>query len=241
MRLVSWNLAHQCREGPIPPSLFDAVVRLAPDVLPRNEYVHGPSRTHLIERLKEIGLPNWHVSKRLNGHNQVLVVSRHQLEAGEVSGPATEGLGGESNFMHTRLPDNDLEIVGLRAPAYTGAALTKYWRELVRIVKACEGRRIVFMGDLNTDPDQRRRPTAKYLVELRSKGWIVPAPEGNWSFVSKSGSGTRIDHAIVSSELHVTAARYVVQIGQLKLAAPNKVEAISDDAPLVIELSASAA
>jgi exonuclease III len=241
MRLVSWNLAHQCREDPIPQSLLEAVVCLAPDVLSLNEYVHGPSRAHLIERLKEIGLLHWHVSKRLNGHNQVLVASRHPLEAGELTGPATEGLGGESNFMHVRLPDNGLEIVGLRAPAYTGAALTKYWQELVRIVNTCEGRRIVFMGDLNTDPDQLRRPTAKYLVDLRSKGWIVPAPEGDWSFVSKSGSGTRIDHAIVSSELHVTAARYVVEIGQLKLAAQNKTGAISDHAPLIIELSASAA
>ena len=37
MRLVSWNLAHQCREAPIPPSFFHATDLLAADILSLNE------------------------------------------------------------------------------------------------------------------------------------------------------------------------------------------------------------
>lgn len=241
MRLVSWNLAHQCREDPIPPSFFEAVELLAPDVLSLNEYVHGHSRADLSERLKDLGLQYLQVSHRLNGHNQVLVASRHPLERGELAGPTTANLGGESNFLHVRIPQADLDFVGLRAPAYTGATLTNYWVGLVNIIRSCEDRRIVFMGDLNTDPDQPRRPTAKYLLGLRKTGWQVPAPEGEWSFVSKSGSGTRIDHAVASSAMHIAAARYVACAGPLKLAAPNRAGAVSDHAPLMIELLASAA
>ena len=237
MRLVSWNLAHQCREAPIPPSFFDAVELLAPDILSLNEYVHGPSRGSLIESLAGLGLQHLKVSDRLDGHNQVLIASRYPLELGEIAGPATANLGGESNFLHVRVPRAEMEFVGLRAPSYTGAALTEYWVGLLNIIQACAGRRIVFMGDLNTDPAQSCRSTARYLQELRRSGWTVPAPDGEWSFISKTGVGTRIDHAIVASALQVAGARYVADAGALKLAAPNRVDAVSDHAALVIEIA----
>ena len=241
MRLVSWNLAHQCREAPISPSFFEAVDRLAPDILSLNEYVHGPSRGSLIESLAGLGLPHLKVSDRLNGHNQVLIASRYPLELGEIAGPATANLGGEANFLHVRVPRAGVEFVGLRAPSYTGTALTGYWVGLVNIIQACAGRRIVFLGDLNTDAEQPRRRTARYLHELRGSGWTVPVPDGEWSFISKTGVGTRIDHAIVAYALQVVGARYVAGDGALKLAAPNRVDAVSDHAALVIDLAAGAA
>jgi len=240
MRLVSWNLAHQCREDPMPSSFPDAVRLLAPDVISLNEYVHGPSRGPLIESLAELGLRHLEVSHRLNGHNQVLVASRFPIERGDLVGPTTANLGGESNFLHVRIPDANFDLVGLRAPSYTGAVLADYWIRLLGIVQSCADRPIVFMGDFNTDPEQPRRATAKYLLQLRNEGWSVPRPEGAWSFVSKAGTGTRIDHAVVSARLTISGARYVATAGSVTLAAPNRLAAVSDHAPLVLELAAVA-
>lgn len=165
----------------------------------------------------------------------------NRAELGEIAGPATANLGGESNFLHVRVPRAGIEFDGLRAPSYTGGELIEYWVGLVNISRACAGRRILFMGDLNTDPEPPRRSTARYLQELKGSGWTVPAPEGEWSFISKTGTGTRIDHAIVASTLQVAGARYVASSSSLKLAAPNRVDAVSDHAALVIELAAGPA
>jgi endonuclease/exonuclease/phosphatase family metal-dependent hydrolase len=241
MRLVSWNLAHQCREAPIPPSFAEAVRLLDPDLICLNEYVHGASREGMIESLSRLGLRHFQVSQRLNGHNQVLVASRHSMEPGDLAGPTTTNLGGESNFLHVRIPAVKVEFVGLRAPSYSGLALSDYWTKLVKTVQSCVGRSIVFMGDFNTDPDQPRRATAKYLLQLRNEGWFIPSPEGPWSFISKTGVGTRIDHALLSADLPVSTARYVATAGPLALAAPNRLGALSDHAPLVLEFTAGAA
>lgn len=241
MRLLSWNLAHQCREDPIPPTFAEAIRLLNPDLICLNEYVHGTSRGELIESLAGLGLRHLEVSQRLNGHNQVLVASRYPIEPGDLTGPTTTNLGGESNFLHVRVPAARIEFVGLRAPSYTGAALADYWSKLVTTVQSCVGRTIVFMGDFNTDPEQPRRSTAKYLLQLRNEGWSVPSPAGPWSFISKAGTGTRIDHAVLSPTLAVTSARYVAAAGSIVLAAPNRSAAVSDHAPLVLEFAAGAA
>ena len=195
----------------------------------------------MIESLAGVGFQHLKVSDRLDGHNQVLVASRYPLELGELGGPATANRGGESSFLHVRVPRAGMEFVGLRAPSYTGTALTGYWVDLVNIIQACAGRRIIVMGDPNTDPEQPRRSSAKYLQELKDAGWTVPVPDGEWSFISKTGSGARIDHAIVSFALQVAGARYIASSGSLNLAAPNQVDAASDHAALVIDLAAGAA
>lgn len=238
MRLVSWNLAHQCREDPVSPQFLEAVRLLAPDVISLNEYVHGPSRQQLVESMARMGLRHLQVSRRQNNHNQVLVASRLPLERGDLTGPATANLGGESNFLHVRIPAAGVELVGVRVPSYGGSTLHDYWVKFVHIVQSCAGRPIVFMGDLNTDPEQSRRVTAKYLLQLRSQGWSVPRPEGNWSFISKTGVGTRIDHAVVASSLKIAGARYVATAASIRLAAPNRLDAVSDHAPLVLDLAA---
>lgn len=236
MRLVSWNLGHQCREDPIPAAFLAAVEALAPDVLSLNEYVHGPTRTELTAGLSDIGLPHFAVSDRLNGHNQILVASRSPLEAGSLKGPCTEGHGGASNFLHVRLPLEDLDFVGVRAPAYTGAALQDYWSKLLQIIRGAHGHRILFMGDFNTDPDQAKRATARHLQALKNEGWSVPAAEGPWSFTSKAGQTSRIDHAVVSRQVLVERAQYVREVNSILLAAPGRYKAVSDHTPLVLEI-----
>ncbi|WPL13532.1 endonuclease/exonuclease/phosphatase family protein [Thiorhodovibrio litoralis] len=186
MRLVSWNLGHQCREDSIPNTFFAAIEALSPDVLSLNEYVHGSTRANMVGRLKSVGLSHLAVSQRLNGHNQVLVASRYSLAPGSIVGTATDGHGGASNFLHVQIPTMNLDFVGVRAPAYSGVALHDYWNKLLQIIRSTKGQRIAFMGDLNTDPDQPKRSTARYLRSLREEGWLIPVPDGLWSFASKA-------------------------------------------------------
>lgn len=236
MRLVSWNLGHQCREDPIPAVFFTAIEALAPDVLSLNEYVHGATRSELLARLSVIGLTHSAVSERLAGHNQVLVTSRLPLEAGPIAGPVTECQGGASNFLHVRIPGEDLDFVGVRVPAYAGAKLQDYWVKLLQIVRSAGGRNIVFMGDFNTDPDQARRSTARHLHALKNEGWSIPVAEGAWSFTSKAGHTSRIDHAIASPRVLVRRTQYISEINSVLLAAPGRHNAVSDHTPLVLEI-----
>jgi endonuclease/exonuclease/phosphatase family metal-dependent hydrolase len=239
MRLISWNLAHQCREDPIPPAFLEAVALLSPDVLSLNEYVHGDTRASFAENLNALGLRYLSVSQRLNGNNQVLVASRYPMTLGDLRGPPTSNMAGESNFLHVCFPTQGLEFVGLRAPSYSGAAQSDYWQALAGVIRGAAHRRIVFMGDLNTDPDRKRHRPARHLREFAMEGWSVPSPAGEWSFISKSGIGTRIDHAIAAPALTLSEASYITCIGSLTLAAPNRTGAVSDHAPLLLRLSAA--
>src|SRR3954471_21696678 len=108
MRIVSWNVAHQTRERPMPSQFGDAVKSLNPDVLILNEYVHGSARDTLSAELSRCSLPNIQVSVRIGKNNQVLIASKRSIELGELRGVATESGGGESNFLHVRMPDAEL-------------------------------------------------------------------------------------------------------------------------------------
>lgn len=92
------------------------------------------------------------------------------------------------------------------------------------------------MGDLNTDPNRGRHAPARHLRALAAEGWQIPHAEGEWSFISKQGLGTRIDHAVVSPSLRIAEARYLETHEHLTLAAPNKLGAVSDHAPLFLRL-----
>jgi len=238
MKLVAWNLGHQCREDPIHANFCEAIEELDPDVLLLNEYVHGESRRAMLANLSLSGLPNLKVSPRLNGNNQVLIASRYALEQGDLTGPRSKDQGGEANFLHVKLPQSNLELVGIRAPAYAGTELRSYWEALMALIRSCASRRIVFIGDFNTDPDSLSRPTARHLRALRDEGWSVPSPAGDWSFMSKKSVGTRIDHVVASAPIRVLSAAYVANTARHVLASASKGSGISDHAPIVVSLAA---
>lgn len=239
MNLVAWNLAHQCREDAIKPEFSAAIAELAPDVLLLNEYVHGSTREQLVLSLSDLGLSHLMVSQRLNGNNQILIASRFALELGDLLGPSTRDQGGKANFLHVRLPTERLELVGLRAPAYVGAALRTYWDDLVGLIRSSFTRNIAFIGDFNTDPDSLTRATARHLRSLREEGWSVPSPTGEWSYISRRSIGTRIDHIVASPSVNVISAHYISQIEELLLASPRKSSGFSDHAPLVVRIGAA--
>lgn len=233
MKIVALNLNHKASLRAIKPRLVEVVERLNPDVLTLNEYVHGESRTQLVEALAHIGLGNLLCSERLNGNNQVLIASRTPIFVGDLRGPDTADQGGESNFLHVVEAQTGLEIVGVRAPAYEKAAeLRDYWQKLAAIIRATSYRKIVFVGDLNADPVGSRSAGALQLAALRSEGWRIPAPIGAWSYVS----GSHIDHIVASETVAIEDARYVADIAGITIASQTKKTAISDHAALVVNL-----
>lgn len=234
MRIVAWNLGHQTHEREIPAQFLDAVTLLSPDVLVLNEYVHGESRAQMIAGLERSGFPAVSVSPRIPGQNQVLVASRSSHWSGDLAGPATTSAA-TVNFLHVALAG--LEVVGMRAPAYSNSTqLEAYWKETESLITRTVARRIVFIGDMNCDPDRPRKPGGRALKRLREAGWQIPTPIGEWSFIGKDGTKTsRIDHGICSPTLVRPIATYVTRLNGLVLAGQHSDKAISDHAPLVLD------
>ena len=233
MRIVSWNLGHQTRELPFKPLFQDAVTALRPDVLVLNEYVHGTTRASFVSWLGELGLKNHEVSTRQGTQNQILIASRSRLECGDLIGPSSEGGGGQSNFLHVKLPEVGVEIVGLRVPAYEQKAyLTEFWQRLIAVITSAADRPIMFIGDFNADPDGQYHTGSKQFAALRVSGWQLPSPTGTRSFKS----GTRIDHAVASVSFGAIHAAYVEEVNGISLCGLSS-QAISDHAPIVVELA----
>lgn len=239
MRIVAWNVAHATREKVVGPGLLRAIADLRPDVLTLNEYVHGPSRSSLLSGLHEFGLPHVVISDRIGINNQVLVAARSPCLRGDLTGPATTDGAGASNFLHVYIPSARLELVGLRAPAYERRGeLRRYWDELSRIIDVVRGRRILFVGDFNVDPDRDRYVGTPHIRRLEAAGWQLPRSTGPWSCETRAGRRSRIDHALVAPVLALPSADYVVEeAGTWRVG--NASGAISDHAPLVVEIDSS--
>ena len=235
MRIVAWNLGHQTHERELSPAFLDAVNALSPDVLVLNEYVHGESRREMIAGLERLGLGTVSASPHIPGQNQVLIASRSPHSIGDLAGPTTTPAA-IVNFLHVAL--SDLDVVGMRAPAYANRAqLEAYWEETESLIMRTVGRRIVFIGDMNCDPDKPRKPGGRALMRLREVGWKIPTPVGKWSFIAKDGSKSScIDHCVSSPSLVRPIASYVTKINDLTLAGQTSERAISDHAAVVLDV-----
>jgi hypothetical protein len=232
VRILAWNLGHQTREAPIPGALTFALGEIAPDVLVLNEFVDGPTRIELRANLAALGLMHVAVSHRVGRHNQVLIAARQACGLGEMTGPELDGGAGQSNFLHVRF--GGLDVVGLRAPSYNGSELVEYWDRLRTLILQTGESSIVWIGDMNADPDRPEFVGGRVLADLRANGWNVPRAEGESSFLS----GSRIDHAIVSTRVQCVAAQYVTTLGDQTLVGrlSSTRDYISDHAGLLVEV-----
>ena len=236
MRVVSWNLGRQTREAPNPALLQFALSVRRPEVLVLNEFVDGPTRATLREGLSVLGLSHIRVSERVGRHNQVLIASTTPVELGALKGPEMPGGAGESNFLHVHLQTRALEVVGLRVPAYkTSRDQHEYWSQLATRIRENVDRRIVWIGDLNADPDSPAYVGGRYLAELRADGLQLPRPEGEWSFAR----GTCIDHVIAAPAVNLLSAEYVSVIEGIAVASLDPGNRVSDHAALVAGIGQS--
>ena len=237
MRLVCWNLNHRTTMKEIPTEAVDVIDRLDADVVLLNEYTDGEIREPFKESLGRIGYDHIFVSGKIGRSNQILIASKVELHLGEIGAPDFDD-SSRTNFLHVVMPSIGLGIVGLRCPAYTTRRdLENYWNELRPTIEKSIVQSIVFIGDFNGDPDGKKSPAGTHLLDLRDIGWQVPAPEGEWSYISHNGERrSRLDHLAASPEVRISGTKYITEIGGIVLAGPSAVSPISDHAALSVEV-----
>lgn len=236
IRITAWNLNHRTREKNIPPEAIGCIRLLDAEILILTEFVDGPTRLRFKESLAEMGYKSIRVSRKITKNNQVLIASKTPLITGDLIPPDTTE-DAATNFLHQILPNYDLEVVGVRPPTYKSMQLQDYWHHLSSIIARTKDRAIVFIGDLNCDPFLGSSSGAVALKKLCSEGFIIPKPEGLWSYISYNGMrSTRIDHALISPKIRYCKASYITRCGHMILAGPDYEKPVSDHAALVLDL-----
>ena len=237
MRIVAWNINHRAREKKIADQLAEAIASLDPDVIVLTEYVHGPSRATFHASLVQHGFCHLLMSERTPRENQVLIAARSALEAGPIFAPAIAP-SVPSNALHVRLPQDGLEILGIRLPDYSRDLKTKRacWDWIIQTANAVKDRPFVIIGDFNTDPKYPPSECGDRIGRLVDSGWQLGSPPDGASFWSLGGHAVRIDHAFVSRHLVVERAAYVTSFGQYVFVG-KELGALSDHAVLSIDVS----
>jgi hypothetical protein len=156
LHLAAWNLNHRTGRKSIPPAVIHAIASLDIDVLVLTEFVDGAHHDNFKDSLKDVGFEGIAVSVKAPRQNQVLLAARTPL--------VDDGL--------LPLPGLDLEVVGFRAPMYlTADDRSGYWRQVETIVRSARDRRVIFLGDFNTDPHSDTRPCAAVFPRLQAEGF----------------------------------------------------------------------
>jgi hypothetical protein len=222
----------------IPDDLLSVIEEISPDLISLNEYVDGDERANFKYGLNEIGFSYISVSNKFRRQNQILIASKTEHESGDLKPPSYDEAS-ISNFLHVVVPAFDIEVVGLRAPAYkNNMKLKNYWSELLNIFKFVEERTIVFIGDLNCDPFFHNAPGAKCLNFLCKNGWKLPIPKELWSYISYNGQrSSKLDYALGSPAIGDMFSVYISEINSWIVAGTKEQNPLSDHAILLTEVS----
>lgn len=220
---------------PVPEELGAALEHVGADVVFLTEFVdEGIGRDELRKRLDAAGYEHLHTTKRLPRHNQVLVASRLAFDIGDITPPAMDSHA-TANFVHVRLRDCDLELIGIRAPAYkTGTEKSRYWGEVDGILHGVHDRALIAAGDFNEDPFKGVSDSFTSRRFHGSASLRVEKPIGPWRYMNphKETSRSRIDHVLHTPRVRVTDARYLYEINGIQLAGPGPSPSLSDHAAL---------
>ncbi len=236
MKIIAWNINHRIREKAIPHQMVEAIVSLAPDVIVLTEYVHGPSRDSFLAKLAKHGFGHWCVSDPRPQENQVLIAARTDLERGPIRAPEIDR-SMPSNVLHVHLPQNGVEILGLRVPDYSKDAKTKRacWDWILETAASMQDRPFVIIGDFNTDPKYSRSRCGDRIKRLVDEGWQLASPPDGSSFWTLKGDAVRIDHAFVSKLLAVERASYATKLDRYVFVGKEP-GALSDHAALSVDI-----
>lgn len=140
-----------------------------------------------------------------------------------------------ANFLHVSLPNLGIELVGVRAPAYeTASEKRDYWAALSAIVASRKDRPIIFMGDLNTNPDGKS-PIDRTLASIELSGWQVPRPPGPYSWRDSEGKHSRIDYAICAPAFGYATASYLTHFNGKEIVGSGR-HVVSDHPALVLDI-----
>lgn len=237
MKIISWNLNHRTIEKPIPDSVLKFFIDFKPDIIMLNEFIDGDSRISFKEKLTELGFHHQLTSPKIGKHNQVFCASKTPINLGDIHPPSISK-SAETNFLHIKLLESEIELVGFRAPSYKKSQeKALYWKEFSSIVSNTKNRKIIFIGDMNYDPFSGIAATSKEIqFDLNGK-FKIPNPIGEWSFISINGKNkTRIDHSIVAEKINIESAEYCVKFNNNILAGSRHDSAITDHAVLCLNI-----
>jgi len=232
--VAAWNVGHRAKRKSIPEELATAVESLNADVVLLTEFVDGGEDRDLFRsRLGAAGYEHFQASGALRGHNQVFAASRLPFNVGDIGAPATTSHA-TSNFLHITLCDSEIELIGMRAPSYTGAEKANFWGEIDGILRTAGDRALVAAGDLNEDPFKGVSQSFNSRKFHGSERFSASRPEGRWSFMdpNKETSRSRIDHVLHTPRMRISDARYIDEVAGFRLAGPASSTPLSDHAAL---------
>ena len=236
VKIIAWNLNHRAGMKTIPESVAGVIRKLSPDILVLTEYVDSDSHTAFKQSLVDMGLSHISLSTKRDGHNQVLLASRSRHTVGGIPSPMESHA--YTNFLPSTFPELDTIIVGIRAPAYKASAeVRSYWVELTKILETASLKKLVLVGDLNGDPDSPASIGGGYLKALRARGWKIPSPTGDWSYISSDGlHRSRIDHVLASPAVGAVVASYITEVNGITVAGTKDLKPISDHAIILCKV-----
>jgi endonuclease/exonuclease/phosphatase family metal-dependent hydrolase len=250
--IATWNLKCATRPRRWTSAFVDAVTGLDADIVVLTEYASPTSECRFAQSLREAGFCHTCVTSRVDGQNQVLIASRHEMQRGELRAAAVIGPAVPPNFLHVVVPDLGVDILGLRIPDYSGDRLRRHatWDWLELAAKKLVAGQAVLIGDFNADIRYKPAHCGDRFKRLTATGWQHAEPVG-WSYWNPSGHAARLDHLLVSPRRMVESVRYVSEsgghalvgrkpgrpLGDLQPVAEN---ALSDHAALVGRITARA-
>jgi endonuclease/exonuclease/phosphatase family metal-dependent hydrolase len=219
LTVAAWNVDHQIHAREIPTPLVDALLGINADVIFLSEFVDSgdSDRKRLRNKLHEAGYttqalapaPNRYKGPR-SFYNRIFAASKWPFDIGDIAPPTTDEFA-TSNFLHLRLRDSEIELIGLRVPLWDRAEAFKnalYRDELTETLRTeAQQRALVVAGDWN-------RYKFKQLEGLYS----VPEPEGPWSYMNSRGSNSRLDFAAHTKNVRIGDARYVYEVAGTRIA-----------------------
>lgn len=245
MRILTWNVAHQTRTANKNLSnMAEALASLSPDIIVLTEYVEGVKHDHFVSDLKEQGFPYYRISERVPRQNQVFIASRMELNAGSIPVPLIpDAPAVPSNMLHVSLPENGVEILGLRLPAFDDPArVTRekrnaWWDWVLATARKNNNCPFIILGDFNTDPGYPNADGKVRFTQFKELGWTHALPDSGASWWGRTKTGEyerKLDHVLLSRHFTLNNARYCTESGQYTFT--KKEGAMSDHAVLIVDI-----
>lgn len=232
--VLAWNVGHKVyKSRKIPASLGAALEQICADVIFLSEYVdqNDLEKARFYERLDASGYiyralapaPGAYGSHNL--YNRIFAASRLPFAVGDLTPPVTDEFA-TSNFLHLRLDDSDIELVGIRAPAYKGSIRTSYRKEVTELLRSADtqDRALAVVGDWN-----------RYPLDLVAGKFSAPQPNVGWSYVHSRGEKKQLDYVIHTERISMPETptyQYPVDNDGIPLVGLKANGAITDHAPL---------